>query len=255
MPIRRTTSPTSEPPSLSPMQAINLLERQLERLDDIEKLRYDDPQVESWESTTESVLDGAFGRPNGDAHRKTSEVKYAYHGSLRFGMTNAELQRVHSVKAANRKALIAAYIEQIRDGIPALTITAVENDRFHDAIEGVSGKLLRDGHYKQAALEAYIRVIDDVKFRSGLAEVDGDALMNRAFGSERQTSLLRFNSLQTPAEQDEQKGIFYLFKGVVGLRNAKAHSNVLFESPQRAHEYLALASLLLRLLEASERTK
>ena len=41
----------------------------------------------------------------------------------------------------------------------------------------------------------------------------------------------------------------FLFKGIVGLRNSKAHSNTLFNDPSRAHEYLALASLLLRLLE------
>jgi hypothetical protein len=31
----------------------------------------------------------------------------------------------------------------------------------------VSGHLFRDGHYKQAALEAYIRVIEEVKSRLG----------------------------------------------------------------------------------------
>ena len=41
----------------------------------------------------------------------------------------------------------------------------------------------------------------------------------------------------------------FLYKGIVGLRNSKAHSNRLFNDPHRAHEYLALASLLMRLLE------
>ena len=41
----------------------------------------------------------------------------------------------------------------------------------------------------------------------------------------------------------------FLFKGIVGLRNSKAHSNALFNDPSRVHEYLALASLLMRLLE------
>jgi uncharacterized protein (TIGR02391 family) len=120
--------------------------------------------------------------------------------------------------------------------------------RFHSEIERVSGELFRDGHYKQAALEAYIRVIEEVKTKSGL-RVDGDPLMNQAFGCDKQTPVIQFNSLQTNAERDEQKGIMFLFKGVVGLRNSKAHSNTLFNDPSRGHEYLALASLLLRLLE------
>jgi len=61
--------------------------------------------------------------------------------------------------------------------------------------------------------------------------------------------VIQFNSLQTDAERDEQKGLMFLYKGIVGLRNSKAHSNRLFNDPSRAHEYLALASLLMRLLE------
>lgn len=113
---------------------------------------------------------------------------------------------------------------------------------------GYPPQLYRDSHYKQAALEAYIRVIEEVKARSGLA-LDGDSLMNRAFGCENQTPVIQFNSLQSQEERDEQKGIMFLFMGVVGLRNSKAHSNRLSNDSNRAHEYLALASLLMRLLE------
>ncbi len=44
----------------------------------------------------------------------------------------------------------------------------------------------------------------------------------------------------------------YLFKGIVGIRNRKAHENVILDDPMRAIEYLALGSLLLRLLELSK---
>jgi len=119
---------------------------------------------------------------------------------------------------------------------------------FHSEVERVSGGLYRDGHFAHAALEAYIRVIEEVKTKSGLG-LDGDPLMNQAFGCDKQPPVIQFNSLQSDAERDEQKGIMFLFKGIVGLRNSKAHSNTLFNDPSRAHEYLALASLLLRLLE------
>ncbi len=112
----------------------------------------------------------------------------------------------------------------------------------------MSGQLYRDGHYKQAALEAYIRVIEEVKARSGL-NLDGDPLMNQAFGCDNRSPVIQFNSHQTDAQRDEQKGFLFLFKGIVALRNSKAHSNRLFNDPRRAHEYLALASLLMRLLE------
>ena len=73
--------------------------------------------------------------------------------------------------------------------------------------------------------------------------------MNQAFGCDKQIPVIQSNSLQSDAERDEQRGIMFLFEGIVGLRNSKAHSNTLFDDPSRAHEYLALASLLMRLLE------
>ncbi len=164
-----------------------------------------------------------------------------------FGGEAFELRLTHKA----RKVL-----DRVRPTTAGSKSTKTASDRrirraiygFHPEIERVSGQLFRDGHYKQAALEAYIRVIDEVKKRSGLND-DGDSLMNRAFGCERQVPIIQFNSLQTEAERDEQKGIMFLFKGIVGLRNSKAHSNTLFNDPRRAHEYLALASLLMRLLE------
>jgi uncharacterized protein (TIGR02391 family) len=148
-------------------------------------------------------------------------------------------------------ALLNAYIEQLTDDLSPAAANVTGDYEFHPLIEAVSGQLLKDGHYKSAALEAYIRVIQEVKTRVGIPDLDGDRLMNRAFGCEGQTPILAFNSLQTESERDEQKGLMYLFKGIVGLRNAKAHDNRLFNSPQRAHEYLALASLLMRLLETA----
>lgn len=116
----------------------------------------------------------------------------------------------------------------------------------------MSSDLFRDGHYKQAALEAYILVIEEVKARSGL-NLDGDNLMNQAFGCTSRVPTLKFNTLATEAERDEQNGFMFIFKGIVGLRNTKAHSNRLFNDPLRAHEYLAMASLLMRLLEIAKK--
>jgi len=150
-----------------------------------------------------------------------------------------------------KKAVLESIIEQLEILAPPIAQVAPGMYRFHAEIEKVSGHLFRDGHYKQAALEAYIRVVDEVKSRSGLP-LDGDNLMNQAFGCDGgKIPALKFNSLATDAEKDEQKGFMYMFKGVVGLRNSKAHSNRLFNDPLRAHDYLSLASLLMRVLELS----
>jgi uncharacterized protein (TIGR02391 family) len=139
-------------------------------------------------------------------------------------------------------------IEQLEILAPPAATVAPGYYQFHAEIDRVSGDLFRDGHYTQAALSAYIRVIDEVKRRSG-SRLDGDALMNQVFGSSNRTPVLSVNTLSTDAERDEQQGFLYLFKGIVSLRNSKAHSNRLFNDPLRAHDYLALASLLMRILE------
>jgi uncharacterized protein (TIGR02391 family) len=124
--------------------------------------------------------------------------------------------------------------------------------RLHPKILKVSKKLFRDEHYPQAVEEAFKKVIKEVKQivknKTG-RELDGDSLMNHAFGCDTQTPIIKFNSLQTREEKDEQRGIMYLFKGIVGIRNRKAHDNVNLSNPYRAFEYLALASLLMRLLD------
>jgi uncharacterized protein (TIGR02391 family) len=241
----------SEPPTLAPEQAAQLITRQLERLSEIEKLVSDDPKIDAWESTTRDILDKAFGRPNGRSHHKADDVIHASGGQIFVNMPQSARQRFHVTRCQNRRALLDAYIEQLQDGIAPRPVAA-PNYNFHPEIANVSFNLLSGGHYKQAALEAYIRVIQAVKDKSGLP-LDGDALMNQAFGCDGgRVPPVKFNSLSTDSERDEQRGIMYLFKGIVGLRNAKAHSNTLFSDPSRAHEYLALASLLMRLLEIAK---
>ncbi len=234
---------------MSPQQAVPLIQRQIERLDEVMNIPDNDPAVDAWESTTVNILNAVYGLPDGELHPNTYEVKYVSSGEPMYvNMSDAAVQRGHVLRQKKRKALLEAYLEQLEDLAPPAAATALDQYRFHPDIEIVGGQLYRDGHYKQAALEAFIRVIDEVKARSGLV-LEGDSLMNHAFGCEGRTPVLQFNSLQTDAERDEQKGLMLLYKGIVGLRNSKAHSNRLFNDPNRAHEYLALASLLMRLLE------
>jgi uncharacterized protein (TIGR02391 family) len=234
---------------MPPQQALPLLRRQVERLDQVVKLPFNDPAVDAWESTTVNILNAVYGMPRGEMHSNTYELKHVLSGEpLYMNMSDAAIQRDFELRQMKRKALLLSYIEQLQDLVPPVAGVAPDQYRFHSEIERVSGQLYRDGHYKHAALEAYIRVINEVKARSGLS-LDGDPLVNRAFGCENQRPTIQFNSLQTDAERDEQKGFMFLFKGIVGLRNSKAHSNVLFNDPYRAHDYLALASLLMRVLE------
>jgi hypothetical protein len=163
------------PPTLSASQAIPLLRRQSERAKQIASTHFSDPQGQVWLNTTESILHQAFGQPNGEIHRNTEAFGYASSGvGHHVNMSDSELQMDHKLKTEHRKALLDGFIEQLYDLAPPSARTAPDAYAFHSEIVRVSGELYRDGHYKQAALEAYIRVIEQVKVVSKIPD-DGDS--------------------------------------------------------------------------------
>jgi len=125
---------------------------------------------------------------------------------------------------------------------------------FHPIIKKVAFKQFEDGYFKEAIQNALVEVIDQVKIkakhpqRNG-KELDGDDLMNQVFGCDTQTPIIKFNRLMSSLDKAEQRGMMYLFKGIVGIRDKKAHLNFVQNDPLKTIEYLSLASLLLRLLD------
>jgi uncharacterized protein (TIGR02391 family) len=236
-------------PTLTSHRAIELIKRQLQQLEAVILLRKDDPEVDKWTSTTAQILKAALGEPHEmlDRFRQAGQV-YIF----TTDMPDSYFEEIYRDGMTTKRAILEASIDQLEVLAPPIAQVAPCQYQFHPEIERVSGHLFRDGHYKQAALEAYIRVIDEVKQRSGLP-FDGDNLMNHAFGCANRTPVLKVNSLASDPERDEQNGFMFLFKGIVGLRNTKAHSNRLFNDPLRAHEDLAMASLLMRILELAQK--
>jgi uncharacterized protein (TIGR02391 family) len=241
------------PPTISAQKAIELIGRQLQQFDAVIRLQRDDPEVGKWLNTTEQILRAAFGEPHGEDHEMLQKFKTA--GAMftfSTGTPDSYFEETYREGMATKKAILESCLDQLHILAPPIAQVAPDQYQFHPEIERVSGDLFRDGHFKQAAFEAYIRVIDEVRQRSELA-LDGDNLMNQAFGCTNRAPVLRFNSLATDPERDEQNGFMLIFKGIVGLRNSKAHSNRLFNDPMRAHEYLAMASVLMRLLEIAQK--
>ncbi len=127
---------------------------------------------------------------------------------------------------------------------------------LHPRIKKVSSKLFKDGHYKEVIQAALVEVIDRVKQVSGNPrdpsgrELDGDQLMQKVFGCDGSNiPLIKLNKLQDSLDKAEQRGFMYLLKGIVGIRDKKAHLNFIQNDPYKTIEYLSLASLLMRLLE------
>lgn len=127
---------------------------------------------------------------------------------------------------------------------------------FHPRIKEVAFPQFENNDFKGAILNAFIEVVDQVKIKTGRPkdkngkDLDGDDLMNKTFGCNGdQIPKIKFNSLTDGLDRAEQRGLMYLFKGIVGVRDRKAHLNFVQNDPLKTIEYLSLASLLLRLLD------
>lgn len=142
---------------------------------------------------------------------------------------------------------------------PAQRTELFDKYDFHPAIKKVAFKQFQDGYFKESIQNALVEVIDQVKVKTGKPkkynnngksyELDGEDLMNYVFGCENQVPLIKFNELNSSLDRAEQRGVTNIFKGIVGIRDKKAHLNFIQNDPLKTIEYLSLASLLLRLLD------
>ena len=119
--------------------------------------------------------------------------------------------------------------------------------QFHPKVVEASKSLFETGHYAQAIFEAFKAVNNLVKQKTGL-DLDGKDLMAQVFNEKN--PVLKLNPLKTRSDKDEQEGFKFLFMGaMVGIRNPKAHENIVHTDPYRTLEYLGFASLLMKVVE------
>jgi uncharacterized protein (TIGR02391 family) len=122
--------------------------------------------------------------------------------------------------------------------------------RLHPRIQQASAQLYLDGHQGSAILEAFKAVNSRVKELAGPASQgkDGRTLMGSVFNVN--SPVLRLNPGRTTSDRDEQEGFGLIFMGAMqGIRNPKAPDLMTPIDPDRAFEYLAFASLLMRRLD------
>lgn len=232
------------------IRLLKILKEQIEKIEPLKNEEKWGPRYKIWKSTTTKVIEDLFGEEYLSLFKDTSSLKtYSYdqrENQLRYVRTLEELSD-----------LLTGFIEEKErlENDSALSIgrsVGLADYDLHQRIKEVVGSKFENGHYAEAVESAFKEVIKRVKdFVNSKTSggLDGDRAMNRAFGFETQEPLIKFNSLQSKEEKDEQRGIMYLFKGTVGIRNRKAHENIVLNDPYRALEYLSLASLLMRLLD------
>jgi uncharacterized protein (TIGR02391 family) len=231
---------------------IELLQEQMQRANTLMQLPTYSPQYKIWSDTTIRILRDNFNNEYVEIFRSIRTkgvVRRSAPGEVRksfINMVSEKMQLLQVIIDESSRLQSEPTIDISR----SLPLQAYE---WQKEIKDVSLKLYEDKHYSQAIEEAFKRVVQEVKRiyeeKTGQAAVDGDSLMNKAFSCANQTPVIAFNQLRTQGDRDEQQGMMNLFKGIVGIRNKKAHMNVTLNDPVRATEYLSLASLLMRLLD------
>ncbi len=124
---------------------------------------------------------------------------------------------------------------------------------LHPVIRESCYDLYRGGHLREAVLNSVVAVFDQIRHLTGI-KADGDALVGKAFSLGDPYIIM--SELDSESGQNDQKGFMQIFKGVFqGIRNPKAHSLSHDLTPQKAAQYLVLASLLVRRLDEAQVAK
>jgi uncharacterized protein (TIGR02391 family) len=231
-------------------EIIRLLEKQIEEIQELRILPPDDPQYKIWDDRTERILENYLPENYLKLFRSCNRIGNPFapkrvHSSL------------HLKVISDKETMLKGFISDLnRDSaIPGPQIEKsinFENYDLHPEIKRVSQGLFEKKEYAPAVLEAFKCVINRVKEISGLKDEKNDeGLMGKVFTPEG--PIIKLNNLSSVSEKDEHRGFMNIFKGIVGLRNLKAHENVILNDPFKAIEYLSLASLLCRVLD--ERVK
>ena len=123
---------------------------------------------------------------------------------------------------------------------------------FHPSVVEVSRSRFAAGQLADSIFAAFRCVERRVKAISGLTHETGQDLMSKAFNLS--SPKIQLNRLDDTSKRDEQEGFRFIFMGSMrGIRNPKAHLEILQNDPYKTLEYLGLASLLLKRLD--ERVK
>lgn len=123
---------------------------------------------------------------------------------------------------------------------------------IHKDITSVAKGKFEDGYHadavESALKEICMRVKKIVKEKTG-QESDGADLMYQAFSPKNPIIVL--DDLSTASGRNIQQGYMQIYAGsMIGIRNPKAHENIVIDK-ERAMHFLFLASLLMQILDES----
>lgn len=225
---------------------------------DPQKVRFDDTAVDNIEQRIRETIREIFG-PQSPEFRD-HEHHRIWHGDYNVMDSEATRQSKFNDGIPQTIKMLEGLISCLEEKRAEISIDPTAHARttfkgmvFHPRIVDVCRNLYLNGHYADAVFNASKALINFVKEKSGKHDLDGVDLMRTVFS--RNNPILVFNNLNDQSDKDEQEGMMHLFEGVVlAIRNPRGHS-FLYDSPERALEYICLLNLLANRLEEAKRSK
>jgi uncharacterized protein (TIGR02391 family) len=163
---------------------------------------------------------------------------------IRTGLLDASYPR--DVRIAKETLLVRTnlLIQAVGQLLQNLHLAGGWEVLLHDSVRAAALQQFRNGHWRDAQLNAVMAVFELIRMRTG-QQSDGDALVTRTFSLSQ--PLLTVGDLNTPSGRDEQVGFMTVLQGIYkGTRNPRAHSLVHDLNDLKAAQYLVFASLLAR---------
>jgi len=135
-------------PTLPSERAIELIKRQIDQIDGLLQLNYNDPEVRKWDNVTEQILVNSFGKP----HDNLSDFQAARYGGVMIIGDDYNSQREYLENIQECRKLLEGFIEQL-EMFTQPTETAIPEGKTKTEKQRSKSIFIVHGHDDQAKSE------------------------------------------------------------------------------------------------------
>lgn len=225
----------------------------------LEHLPISEADADTWADSTIDYIKKTFGSLTNHVGTFIGPIDISIHGTGLddYGPDESFRQRRRRAeRLTSRIAVLGSLMSQLETDMaleapPTPNPSAVDIwPLLHPKVQTSAKARFEAGHYADAvesALKDLNTTVKEILKKKTGQELDGAALMNKAFSPN--AAVIVLDDLSTETGRNIQQGYMQIFAGaMIGVRNPKAHGNITI-SPERAVHFLFLASLLFAKLD------
>jgi uncharacterized protein (TIGR02391 family) len=236
-------------------KAIQLLKEAQSEVLHLSTLTLNNQEFDMWYNKILDILEVAFGKDSTEYERFDRAVT-----SFGYGYNEQEKKEEYDRRLGQYETALKSIIQKYEvlglgteptsgKELKDTTISPIDlfdKMQFHPKVVEASRSLFESKHYAQAIFEAFKAVENFVRVKSGLASYSRN-LMARAFNEDDPIIEVREAG---SFDKDVQEGFKFLFMGASqGIRNPKAHKEIIQKDPYITLEYLGFVSFLLKRID------